>query len=76
MEHGLSPEETVARWRRPGCTPLQRRVFGGCRINRSIGGLVAGAAGLELSRLDNYYFGGPRAFGYMFDGGAAKPGGQ
>jgi hypothetical protein len=36
---------------------------------------VAGA-GLELSRLDNYYLKGPRAFGYMFDGVAAKPGGQ
>lgn len=33
-------------------------------------------AGLELTRLDNYYLKGPRAFGYMFDGVAAKPGGQ
>ena len=33
-------------------------------------------AGLELTRLDNYYLKGPRAFGYMFDGVAAKPGGR
>ena len=38
---------------------------------------AAGAdVGLELTRLDNYYLKGPCAFGYMFDGVAAKPGGQ
>ena len=74
MEHGLSPQETVARWQHR-LTPLQRRVFGGCHIDRPIGRLVAGA-GLELTRLDNYYLKGPRAFGYMFDGVATRPGGQ
>ncbi len=74
VEHGLSPQETVARWQRR-LTPLQRRVFGGCHLNRPIDQLVAGA-GLELTRLDNYYLKGPRAFGYIFDGVAAKPGGQ
>jgi ubiquinone/menaquinone biosynthesis C-methylase UbiE len=34
MEHGLSPQETVARWQHR-LTPLQRRVFGGCHINLS-----------------------------------------
>jgi hypothetical protein len=29
-----------------------------------------------VTRLDNYYLKGPRAFGYMFDGVEAKPGGQ
>lgn len=74
MEHGLSPEEAVARWQHR-LTPLQRRVFGGCHINRPIDRLVAGA-GLELTRLDNYYVKGPRVFGYMFDGVAIKPPGQ
>jgi len=74
MEHGLSPDETVARWQHR-LTPLQRRVFGGCHIDRPIGRLVADA-GLELTRLDNYYLKGPRAFGYMFDGVAIKSGGQ
>jgi hypothetical protein len=36
---------------------------------------VAGA-GLELTRLDNYYLKGPRALGYMPGGVAAKPAGQ
>jgi len=48
MEHGLSPEETVARWQHR-LTPLQRRVFGGCHINRPIDRLVVDA-GLELTR--------------------------
>jgi len=74
MEHGLSPDEAVARWQHR-LTPLQRRVFGGCHIDRPIGRLVADA-GLELTRLDNYYVKGPRAFGYMFDGVAIKPGGR
>ena len=74
MEHGLSPQETVARWQHR-LTPLQRRVFGGCHLNRPIDRLVADA-GLELTRLDNYYLKGPRAFGYMFNGVATKPGGQ
>jgi len=73
MEHGLSPDEAVARWQHR-LTPLQRRVFGGCHIDRPIGRLVADA-GLELTRLDNFYLKGPRAFGYMFDGVATKPGG-
>jgi len=33
-------------------------------------------AGLELTRLDNYYLKGPRAFGYMFESVAAQPGGR
>jgi hypothetical protein len=48
MEHGLSPQETAARWQHR-LTPLQRRVFGGCHINRPIGRLVVDA-GLELTR--------------------------
>jgi ubiquinone/menaquinone biosynthesis C-methylase UbiE len=71
VEHGLSPEETVARWQHR-LTPLQRRIFGGCHINRPIDRLIA-RAGLELARLDNYYLKGPHAFGYMFDGIATKP---
>jgi ubiquinone/menaquinone biosynthesis C-methylase UbiE len=73
MEHGLSPEETVARWQHR-LTPFQRRVFGGCHIDRPIGRLVTDT-GLELTRLDTYYLKGPRAFGYMFDGVAIKPAG-
>jgi hypothetical protein len=54
------PQQTVARWQHR-LIPLQRRVFGGCHINRPIDRLVVDA-GLELTRLDNYYLKGPRAF--------------
>ena len=70
-EHGLSPDPRVARWQ-DRLTPLQRRLAGGCHLNRPIGQLVA-HYGLELTRMDNYYAHGPRAFGYMFEGVAVKP---
>ena len=44
----------MARWQHR-LTPLQRRVFGGCHIDRPIDRLVVGA-GLEMTRLDNYYW--------------------
>jgi ubiquinone/menaquinone biosynthesis C-methylase UbiE len=69
-EHGRSPERNVARWQ-DRLTPLQRRLAGGCHINRPIGELVAGS-GLEITRLDKYYMSGPRVTGYMFEGTAAK----
>jgi ubiquinone/menaquinone biosynthesis C-methylase UbiE len=71
IEHGLSPDAKVARLQRR-LTPLQRRVAGGCHLNRPIDLLVAGA-GLELTRMDTYYMKGPHAFGYTFEGVAIKP---
>lgn len=70
-EHGRSPDPAVARWQ-DRLTPLQRKVVGGCHLNRPIGQLVAGA-GLKLTRLENYYIRGPKAFGYTFEGIGTKP---
>ena len=70
VEHGRSPEPHVARWQ-DRLTPLQRRMFGGCHLNRPIDTLVAGA-GFELRRTENYYMRGPKALGYMFEGIATK----
>jgi ubiquinone/menaquinone biosynthesis C-methylase UbiE len=69
-EHGLSPDDRVARWQHR-VTPLQRRVAGGCHLDRPIGQLVADS-GLELVQLENYYAEGPRVMGYMFEGVAVK----
>lgn len=69
-EHGLSPDPGVARWQYR-LTPLQRRVFGGCHLNRPIGELVAGS-GLEVTRLDTYYLPHPKPLGYIFEGSARK----
>jgi SAM-dependent methyltransferase len=71
VEHGRSPDRKVAGWQ-DRLTPLQRRVAGGCHLNRPIDRLVRDS-GLELIRMENYYAKGPRAFGYMFEGVASKP---
>jgi ubiquinone/menaquinone biosynthesis C-methylase UbiE len=46
-EHGRSPDVHVAR-RQDRLTPLQRRLAGGCRLNRPIDQLIA-ASGLQLT---------------------------
>jgi ubiquinone/menaquinone biosynthesis C-methylase UbiE len=70
VEHGRSPDPRVARWQ-DRLTPLQRRLSGGCHLNRPIGQLISGS-GLRVARLDNYYVPGPKVLGYMFEGRAAK----
>lgn len=69
-EHGRSPDPKVARWQ-DRLTPIQRRVAGGCHLNRPIDELIA-TSGLELTSLDNYSLPGPSAFGYMYEGTATK----
>lgn len=70
IEHGRSSDPKVARWQ-DRITPMQRRVFGGCHLNRQIDDLVRGA-GLELAQLQNFSAKGPKPFGYMFEGVATK----
>ena len=70
-EHGLSPDEKVAKFQHR-FTPVQRRIFGGCHLDRPIDKLITGA-GFELSRLDNYYMRGAKAVGYTFEGVAVRP---
>ena len=69
-EHGLSPEANVAGWQQR-LNPVQRRVFGGCHLDRPIDRLIR-SSGLEVTKLDNYYLRGPKVVGYMFEGVAAK----
>jgi hypothetical protein len=70
LEHGRSPQPEVARWQ-DRLTPLQRRIAGGCHLNRAIDDVVANS-GLVIEKMDNYYMKGPRVFGYMFEGIATK----
>lgn len=70
VEHGLSPDPKVARWQ-DRLTPIQRRIAGGCHLNRPIDQLVAGA-GLVVTRMDNWSMRGPKAFGYLYEGVATK----
>jgi ubiquinone/menaquinone biosynthesis C-methylase UbiE len=70
-EHGLAPDEKVARFQHR-FTPVQRRVFGGCHLDRPIDQLVTDA-GFELAKLDTYYMPGPRWVGYTFEGVGTRP---
>ena len=71
VEHGRSPDAKVAKWQ-DRLTPLQRRVAGGCHLNRPIDVLVD-KAGFQLQQLDTFSVPGPKAFGYMFEGRAVRP---
>jgi len=71
VEHGRSPDTKVARTQ-DRLTPLQRRVAGGCHLNRPIDQLVTGS-GLELTQLETFYMKGPRAMEYTFEGIAVRP---
>jgi SAM-dependent methyltransferase len=70
VEHGLSPDQGVAR-RQRRFTPVQRIIFGGCTLDRPIDRLVR-SSGLEVGQLDTYYLPGPKAVGYTYEGVAVK----
>ena len=70
VEHGLSPDAKVARWQ-DRLNPIQRRVFGGCHLNRPIDRLLENA-GLTVAPLETFYAKGPKPFGYLFEGVATK----
>ncbi len=72
VEHGRAPDPKVAR-RQDRLTPVQRRLAGGCHLNRRIDELV-GAAGLDMTQLDTYFLPGPKPMSYMFEGVATKAG--
>jgi SAM-dependent methyltransferase len=71
LEHGRSPDASVARWQRR-LDPLERRVAGGCHLSRDIPALVR-SAGLDVVALDAAYLAGPRVgrpWTYVFSGRA------
>jgi ubiquinone/menaquinone biosynthesis C-methylase UbiE len=67
VEHGLAPDPGVQQWQHR-MNPLQRRVAGGCHLDRDIAGLLADA-GLKAEHLDTAYAPGePKLFGYLYEG--------
>lgn len=70
LEHGRSPDEKVARGQ-DRWTPLNRRLGGGCHLNRPILDLLQ-RSGLEVTKIENYYIKGPKLVGYMYEGLAEK----
>lgn len=70
VEHGRSPDPAIAR-RQDLFTPVQRRVAGGCHLNRQIDRLVTDS-GFELTRLETYAMPGPKTASYLYEGVATK----
>jgi len=68
LEHGRSPDARIARWQ-DRLTPIQRRLLGGCHINRRIDELVTGA-GFTIVEIRHYHLAGPRPLNYMYEGAA------
>ena len=72
VEHGLAPDERVRRWQHR-LEPLQKRMFGGCHLTRSVAGLLT-AAGFEITELEEFYEDGtPKVLGANSLGVALAP---
>jgi len=66
VEHGRSPEERVARWQ-DRLTPIQRKLAGGCHLNRPIDRLIE-RAGFRLEKIDRFYVRGPKVATFLYAG--------
>src|SRR4051794_34498927 len=71
VEHGQAADPDVVRWQQR-LNGLQRKVFGGCHLNRRISSLIE-QAGLVIERLENDYMkGAPKFGGYLYRGIARR----
>ncbi len=68
VEHGAADEPRVLR-QQERWNGLQRRVFGGCRLDRRFDALL-GSAGFELLELEKAYMRGPKFLSYLYRGRA------
>ena len=72
VEHGLAPDEKVQRWQRR-LEPVQKRMFGGCHLTRSITDLLT-AAGFTITEIDVFYEkGAPKSMAAQSLGIAVAP---
>lgn len=67
-EHGAAPTEGVRTWQRR-LNPIQRRVAGGCHLDRDIPGLLR--ASFSITALEEGYFPGLKVAGYLYSGTAS-----
>ncbi len=70
LEHGLSHDPRVAR-RQHRYNRIQRRVAGGCHLDRDPAALIA-ASGLDLEQVETFAIAGPRVMSSMYAGTARK----
>jgi ubiquinone/menaquinone biosynthesis C-methylase UbiE len=74
VEHGAAPDPGVRRWQ-DRLNGVQKRIAGGCNLNRDIRAIVE-AGGLRVERVDTYYGEGePKIFGWLSEGLAVKDAG-
>lgn len=71
LEHGLADDHRTAH-RQHRLNPIQRRVAGGCNLNRPHDRLIA-EAGLLLERIDRFQIAGPKTMSQMYAGQAVVP---
>lgn len=68
-EHGLAPDESVARTQQR-LEPLWRRIFGGCHLSRPIPDLIRNA-GFQIETMQSDYMPkSPRFASYLYEGSA------
>ena len=53
VEHGLAPDEKVQRWQHR-LNPIEKKVFGGCNLDRPIVDLIT-SAGFTIKDVDVFY---------------------
>lgn len=71
LEHGVAPDETVARWQHR-LEPAQKLFAGGCHLTRNPAQLVE-AAGFEIERTESRYASGPKPWVWFTEGAATVP---
>src|SRR3982074_978753 len=72
VEHGLSPENGVARWQHR-LTPCWNWISGGCHLDRKTDDLLR-AAGFQIGALETGYMKGPKPWVFIYEGAAADVG--
>lgn len=71
LEHGLSDSASVQRWQNI-LTPLNRKIAGGCCLNRDFASLLP-TTGFKVEMLENFYLPkAPKTHGYLYQGAASK----
>jgi SAM-dependent methyltransferase len=71
LEHGIAPDEGVARWQWR-LDPWQQRFADGCHLTRDAATLVSDA-GFELERCEQRYAKGPKPWSWFTLGVARNP---
>jgi ubiquinone/menaquinone biosynthesis C-methylase UbiE len=70
LEHGKSPDPAVSR-RQNRLNRFQKRLCGGCNLNRDMKQLIQDA-GFQMSTMETHYGKGPKFASYLYTGSARR----